>query len=146
VSMLKKSVCNDLRNSPRVNKDLLLGPSTRLPIADMAARKEESMHISWTGAVRTARMIMHELQLSLRALMPAAPAVLLISPSGKRHSHLVQPVRNRINWRRMGELCLQGSAAAADGQGARAAGFGGYDVTDTKFSIRLGPPSCSPPV
>ena len=104
------------------------------------------MHISWTGAVRTARMIMHELQLSLRALMPAAPAVLLISPSGKRHSHLVQPVRNRVNRRRMGELCLQASAAAADGQGARAAGFGGYDVTDTKFSIRLGPPSCSPPV
>jgi hypothetical protein len=146
VSMLKKSVCNDLRNSPRVNKDLLLGPSTRLPIADMAARKEESMHISWTGAVRTAQMIMHELQLSLRALMPAAPAVVLISPSGKRRSHLVQPVRNRVNRRRMGELCLQGSAAAADGQGARAAGFGGYDVTDTKFSIRLGPPSCSPPV
>jgi len=146
VSMLKKSVCNDLRNSPRVNKDLLLGPSTRLPIADMAARKEESMHISWTGAVRTAQMIMHELQLSLRALMPAAPAVVLISPSGKRHSHLVQPVRNRVNRRRMGELCLQGSAAAADGQGARAAGFGGYDVTNTKFSIRLGPPSCSPPV
>jgi hypothetical protein len=146
VSMLKKSVCNDLRNSPRVNKDLLLGPSTRLPIADMAARKEESMHISWTGAVRTAQMIMHELQLSLRALMPAAPAVVLISPRGRRHSHLVQPVRNRVNRRRMGDLCLQGSAAAADGQGARAAGFGGYDATDTKFSIRLGPPSCSPPV
>jgi hypothetical protein len=104
------------------------------------------MHISWTGAVRTAQMIMHELQLSLRALMPAAPAVVLISPNGKRHSHLVQPVTNRINWRRMGELCLQGSAAAADEQGARAAGFGGYDVTDTKFSIRLGPLSCSPPV
>jgi hypothetical protein len=117
-----------------------------MPIADMDARKEESMHISWSSAVRTAQMIMHELQLSLRALMPAAPAVVLISPNGKRHSHLVQPVRNRINWRRMGEVCLEGSAAAGDVQGARAAGFGGYDVTDTKFSIRLGPPSCSPPV
>ena len=104
------------------------------------------MHISWTSAVRTGQMIMHELQLSLRALMPAGPAVVQISLNGTRHSHLVQPVRNRINWRRMGELCLQGSAAAADVQGARTAGFGGYDVTDTKFSIRLGPPSCSPPV
>jgi hypothetical protein len=128
----------------------LLGPSTRLPIADMNARKEELMHISWTGAVRTAQMIMHELQLSVRALMPAAPAVVQISLNGTRHSHLVQPVRNRTDWRPtghlMGELCLQRSAAAADAQGARAAGFGGYDVTDTKFSIRLGPPSCSPPV
>jgi hypothetical protein len=90
-------------------------------------------------------MIMHELQLSLRALMPATPAVVQIPLDGMRHSHLVHPVRP-INWRRTGEVCLQGSAAAADAQGARAAGFGGYDVTDTKFSIRLGPPSCSPPV
>ncbi len=108
------------------------------------------MHSFWTSAVRTAQMIMHELQLSLRALMPAAPAVVPISLNGTRHSQLIQPVRNRMDWRRMGpgmgELCLQGSAAAADVQGARAAGFGGYDVTDTKFSIRLGPPSCSPPV
>ena len=104
------------------------------------------MHSFWTGAVRNAQMIMHELQLSLRALMPAAPAVVPISLNGTRHSQLIQPVRNRMNWRRMGEVRLQGSAAAADVQGARAAGFGGYDVTDTKFSIRLGPPSCSPPV
>lgn len=103
------------------------------------------MHSFWTGAVRDARMIMHELQLSLRAFMPA-PAVVQISLNGTRHSHLVQPVRNRINWRRTGEVCLEGSAAAGDVQGARAAGFGGYDVTDTNFSIRLGPPSCSPPV
>jgi hypothetical protein len=103
------------------------------------------MHSFWTSAVRTAQMIMHELQLSFRALMPATPAVVRVPLNGTRHSHLIQPVRNRINWR-MGEVCLQGSAAAADVQGARAAGFGGYDVTDTKFSIRLGPPSCSPPV
>jgi hypothetical protein len=108
------------------------------------------MHSFWTSAVRTTQMIMRELQLSLRALMPAPPAVVQISLNGTRHPHLVQPVRNRMDWRsvgrRMGELCLQGSAAAADVQGARAAEFGGYDVTDTKFSIRLGPPSCSPPV
>jgi len=66
--------------------------------------------------------------------------------AGGPYSDLVQTVRTRVNWRRMGEVCLQGSAAAGHVQGARAAGFGGYDVTDTKFSIRLGPPSCSPPV
>ena len=104
------------------------------------------MHSFWTRAVRTAQMIMRELQLSLRALRPAAPAVAQISVNGTRHSHLVQPIRNRINWLRMGEVCLRSSAAATDVQGARVAGFGGYDVTDTKFSIRLGPPSCSPPV
>ena len=108
------------------------------------------MHSFRTSAVRTAQLIMRELQLTSRALMPASPAVVQISLNGTRHSHLIQPVRNRMDWRRMGrrmgELCLQGSAAAADAQGARAAGFGGYDVTDTKFSIRLGPPSCSPPV
>ena len=104
------------------------------------------MHSFWTSAVRTAQLIMRELQSTSRALMPAAPAAVQISLKGTRHSHHVQPVRNRINWRLMGEVCLLGSAAAADVQGARAAGFGGYDVTDTKFSIRLGPPSCSPPV
>ena len=108
------------------------------------------MHSFRTSAVRTGQLIMRELQLTSRALMPAAPAVVQISLNGTRHSQLIQPVRNRMDWRRMGpgmgELCLQGSAAAADVQGARAAGFGGYDVTDTKFSIRLGPPSCSPPV
>jgi hypothetical protein len=124
----------------------MLGPSPRLPIANMNARKEELMHSFWTSAVRTAQMIMHELQLSMRALMPAGPAVARIPLNGMRHSRLVQPVRNPIDWRRMGEVCLQGSATAADVQGARAAGFGGYDVTDTKFSFRLGPPSCSPPV
>ena len=108
------------------------------------------MHSFRTSAVRTGQLIMRELQLTSRALMPAAPAVVPLSLNGTRHPHLIQPIRNRMDWRRvgrgMGELCLQGSAAAADVQGARVAGFGGYDVTDTKFSIRLGPPSCSPPV
>ncbi len=36
--------------------------------------------------------------------------------------------------------------AAPQHQDGHFADFGGYDVTDTKFSIRLGPPSCSPPV
>jgi hypothetical protein len=50
------------------------------------------------------------------------------------------------DWRSRGEVCLQSAAQATDVQGGRIAGFGAYDVTDTKFSIRLGPPSCSPPV
>ena len=108
------------------------------------------MHSFRTSAVRTGQLIMRELQLTSRALMPAAPAVVPLSLNGTRQPHLIQPIRNRMDWRhvgrRMGELCLLGSAAAADVQGARVAGFGGYDVTDTKFSIRLGPPSCSPPV
>ena len=36
--------------------------------------------------------------------------------------------------------------AAPQHQDGRLADFGGCDVTDTKFSTRLGPPSCSPPV
>lgn len=43
----------------------------------------------------------------------------------------VMPVRNR---------------AALQHQGGRIAEFGGCDVTDPKFSTRVGPPSCSPPV
>jgi hypothetical protein len=85
---------------------------------------------------RTAQLSMSELRLSLRALMPVPPVMELAYG---------RPRANLRNPRRMGEVCLQ-STAAADVQGARVAGFGGYDVTDTKFSIRLGPPSCSPPV
>jgi hypothetical protein len=105
------------------------------------------MHSFGTSDVRTAQLTMPELNLSSRALMPAAPAVSPISLNGSGQAHhRLQPVRNRINRRRTGEVCLWSRAAAADVQGARVAGFGGYDVTDTKFSIRLGPHSCSPPV
>jgi hypothetical protein len=86
---------------------------------------------------RTAQLSNSELRLSLRALMPVAPVVTELA-YGRPRAHLRNP-------RRMGEVCLH-STAAADVQGGRIAGFGAYDVTDTKFSIRLGPPSCSPPV
>ena len=36
--------------------------------------------------------------------------------------------------------------AAPQYQDGHFADLGGYDVTDTKFSFPLGPPSCSPPV
>jgi hypothetical protein len=105
------------------------------------------MHSFGTSDVRTAQLTMPELNLSSRELMPPATAVAQISLNGSGQAHhLLQPVRNWMSWGRRGEVCLRSSAAAADVQGARVAGFGGYDVTDTKFSIRLGPPSCSPPV
>jgi hypothetical protein len=86
---------------------------------------------------RTAQLSMSELRLSLRALMPVTPVMELADSRPRAHLH---------NPRRMGEVCLQNAAQAADVQGGRIAGFGAYDVTDTKFSFRLGPPSCSPPV
>jgi hypothetical protein len=69
--------------------------------------------------------------------MPVAPVAMELT-FGRPRAHLRNP-------RRMGEVCPQLSAAA-NAQGGRIAGFGAYDVTNTKFSIRLGPPSCSPPV
>ena len=90
------------------------------------------MHI-W----RTAQLSMSELRLSLRALMPVTPVMELAYG---------RPRANLRNPHRMGEVCLQSAAQAAAVQGGRIAGFGAYDVTDTKFSIRLGPLSCSPPV
>lgn len=100
-----------------------------------------------TSVVCTAHLTIPELNLSTLALMPPVTAVAQNSVNGLGQAHhLLQPVRTWISWGRRGEVCPQSSAAAADVQGARVAGFGGYDVTDTKFSIRLGPPSCSPPV
>jgi hypothetical protein len=90
------------------------------------------MHI-W----RTAQLSTSDLRLSLPALMPVTPVMELADS---------RPCAHLRNPRRMGEVCLQSAAQAADVQGGRIAGFGAYDVTDTKFSIRLGPPSCSPPV
>ena len=104
------------------------------------------MHILRTSGPVIAWLSMPELLLFSRAFMPATPAVAQISLYGTRPAHRIQPTTDRISWRRRGELCLQASAATADVQGARVAGSGDYDVTDTKFSTRLGPPSCSPPV
>jgi hypothetical protein len=86
---------------------------------------------------RMAQLSMSDLPLAMRASMPVAPVAMELA-FGRPRAHLRNP-------RRMGEVCPQLSAAA-DVQGGRIAGFGAYDVTNTKFSIRLGPPSCSPPV
>ncbi len=59
----------------------------------------------------------------------------------------VQQPRNHqpiVGWRGMGEICALSQASKK--QGAQFADFGGYDVTDTKFFTRVGPPPCSPPV
>jgi hypothetical protein len=97
-----------------------------------------------TSDADSVQVSMPEFHLSSAALVPTTPAVVRLSSRGTGHDHLLQPIMQR-KWR-MGEVCLQSNATTADVQGARVAGFGDYDVTDTKFSIRLGPPSCSPPV
>jgi hypothetical protein len=100
--------------------------------------------IARTNGVRAVRLTMPEL-LSLRALMPAVPVVGDLS-HGRPHPHVGHPMTDGISWRGKGEVCLQSNAAGAVAQGGRIAGYGAYDVTDTKFSSNMGPPSCSPPV
>jgi hypothetical protein len=87
---------------------------------------------------RTVVLTMPELQPS-GVLMSAMPAVAAL-PHGRPYTPTVS------NWRRRGEVCAQRTLTAAATQGGRIAGFGAYDVTDTKFSTQMGPPSCSPPV
>lgn len=91
-----------------------------------------------SSGVRTVVLTMPELQ-SSHVLMPAMPAVAALS-HGRPHTP------TGFNWRGKGEVCLQSIVTAAATQGGRIAGYGAYDVTDTKFSTQLGPPSCSPPV
>jgi hypothetical protein len=69
-------------------------------------------------------------------------ATLLVDRIPEPRGH--QLISNQLGWRELGQICVQGMTSRA--QDGRIAGFGGYDVTDTKFSIRLGPPPCSPPV
>ena len=91
------------------------------------------MVIGRTSGVPTAVRTVPELQFS-RAVMQAMPAVAVLS-HGRPHT----PTGG--HWLVRGEVCPQPNT-----QGGRMAGQGAYDVTDTKFSTQLGPPSCSPPV
>ena len=61
------------------------------------------------------------------------------------HAHLAQMIVNPTSWPSAGIMPAQQRAAQLY-QGGALAGFGKCDVTDTKFSTRVGPPSCSPPV
>lgn len=51
----------------------------------------------------------------------------------------------RTGWPAVGGMPVR-DRAALQYQDGRIVGAGGCGVTDTKFSTRVGPPSCSPPV
>lgn len=61
------------------------------------------------------------------------------------HARIAQLVVNPTTWPSAGNMPAQRSAAQQH-QGGVLAGVGGCVVTDTKFSTRVGPRSCSPPV
>ena len=97
-----------------------------------------------SSGVPTVVLAMPELQSSL-VLMPDMSAVENLS-LGRPHALVRHPMTNAGRWRGTGEVCPQSTATAAAHQGGRIAGSGAYDVTDSKFSTSMGPPSCSPPV
>lgn len=97
-----------------------------------------------SSGVPTVVLTMPELQ-SSRVLMPDMTAVGNLA-LGRPHALLRHPMTNAGRWRGTGEVCPQSPATAAAVQGGRIAGSGAYDVTDSKFSTSMGPPSCSPPV
>lgn len=100
--------------------------------------------MSQTSGSPAVRVSIPELQLFSSALTRVVPAVVGLS-QGRHRAHPRHPMAYG-SWRGKGEVCPQSSVMAAVAQGGRMAGAGAYDVTDTKSSIRLGPPSCSPPV
>ena len=65
----------------------------------------------------------------------------IAEPTVARTAQMIGP----ISWRSAGLMPVS-TQAAPQHQDGRFADFGGCDVTDNKFSTRLGPPSCSPPV
>lgn len=97
-----------------------------------------------SSGVSTVVLTMPGLQ-SSRVFVPAMPAVADLL-SGRPHADLRHLMTNGSRWRGNGEVCPQSTVMAAATQGGRIAGYGAYDVTDTKFSTNMGPPSCSPPV
>ena len=79
-------------------------------------------------------------ELPLRAIVPT-PARLAVRPI---HAHPAAQM-TQVSWPQMGMASARGEITQHD-QGGRIVGIGGCDVTDNKFSTRVGPPSCSPPV
>jgi hypothetical protein len=74
----------------------------------------------------------------------------LASRSGR--ARIVEPTRARtaqmirtVSWPNAGIMPVSGPVAQQH-QGGALAAIGGCDVTDTKFSTRVGPPPCRPPV
>ena len=70
----------------------------------------------------------------------AAPARITV-PTAARTAQMI----GQISWPSAGIMPVL-TRAATQHQDGPFADFGGCDVTDNKFSTRLGPPSCSPPV
>lgn len=107
------------------------------------------MLIAQTSDARTVQLTSPELQLASRALMPDTAVVTHPSTSSHRmrtRTNLRHQMVSQIDWRRMGEVCVRHNKAAGVTQGGRSTGYGAYDVTDSKFSTSMGPPSSSPPV
>jgi hypothetical protein len=118
------------------------------------------VQIDQTCGVCAVQLTVRELLLSSRSLVSAMPAPDMAMPApdmpaldmpatasltrGRPHAHLRQQNTKLIGWRGTGEICAQPTATAV--QGGRIAGYGAYDVTDSKFSTKWGPPTCSPPV
>jgi hypothetical protein len=65
----------------------------------------------------------------------------IAEPTAARTAQMI----GQISWPNAGLMPVP-TQAAPQHQDGHIAGFGGCDVTDTKFSTRMGPPSCSPPV
>jgi hypothetical protein len=76
----------------------------------------------------------------LRAIVPTR-AALAVRPI---HAHPAQ--MTQVNWPQLGMASARSEISTQHDQGGRIVGIGGCDVTDNKFSTRVGPPSCSPPV
>jgi hypothetical protein len=66
----------------------------------------------------------------------------IVEPS---HARIAQMIGFPSSWPSAGVMPAQ-RMAAQQHQDRALVGFDGCDVTDTKFSTRLGPLSCSPPV
>ncbi|HLL63127.1 MAG TPA: hypothetical protein VK401_08755 [Propionibacteriaceae bacterium] len=77
----------------------------------------------------------------LPSLVSLAGPARIAEPTAARTPQMI----GQISWPSAGLMPVSNQAAPQH-QDGRFADFGGCDVTDTKFSTRLGPPSCSPPV
>ena len=77
----------------------------------------------------------------LPSLVSLAGPARIAEPTAARTAQMI----GQISWPSAGLMSVP-TQAAPQHQDGHFAGFGGCDVTDTKFSTLLGPPSCSPPV
>ena len=66
----------------------------------------------------------------------------IVEPTPAR---IAQMIGNPVSWPSTGIMPVSGPVAQQH-QGGALAAFGGCDVTDTKFSTRVGPAPCRPPV